>query len=264
MSIGRGLKAGGFAERRYKRGLRSWRAKNRRRFALFFGPVTLVAIVVAALDGDFIAWSAGLAAGGFLALWVDLRDTPPRYVETWREGAEGERKAEKALRPLERGGWRVFHDVQNGHGNYDHIAVGPGGVYLLDSKNLQGVVDIEDGVPHLARRHDPDGGVSFARIRPRALAAAADLKEDIERRTGRRVWVQAVVVFWSDFPEGLVEDRRCVFIEGSRLRDWLQEQSDRLGQADVEEIAAGIASIAEDAGAAHAVATHAMGYPRVY
>jgi hypothetical protein len=40
-------------------------------------------------------------------------------VETYREGAEGERQAEKALRPLEPEGWCAFHDIQTGYGNYD-------------------------------------------------------------------------------------------------------------------------------------------------
>lgn len=89
---------------------------------------------------------------------------------------------------------------------------------------------------------------SCERIRPRALSAAARLKEDIERRTGHRTWVQAVVVLWSDFPQGLVDDGRCVFVHGPRLRAWMQNRPDRLGDVDVGEISASIASIANGAG----------------
>ena len=243
----RNPRAGAFAERRYRRGLRSWQLKNRRLFAALFGPFVIVGIVVGILTGDVITWLAGMVAGAFLAMWIAFRETPPRYVETWREGAEGERKAEKALKPLERAGWHVVHDVQTGHGNYDHIAVGPSGVYLLESKNLQGIVNVKGGVPHLARRHDPNKTEIFDRVRPCALAGAARLKKEIERRTDHRIWVQAVVVFWSEFPEGFVQDDKCVFIEGSRLRDWLQSHPQSLSQADVEKIGAGIEGIAEDA-----------------
>ncbi len=145
-------RAGAYAEQRYRRGLRSWRARNRRLFATLCGPFIAAGIVVGILDRDLIAWLAGFVAGAFLAVWIAFRETPPRYVESWREGAEGERRAEKALKPLERDGWRVVHDVQNGHGNYDHVAIGPSGVYLLESKNLQGVVTVQGGVPHLALR----------------------------------------------------------------------------------------------------------------
>ena len=46
----------------------------------------------------------------------------------------------KALRGLEDEGWIVMHDLPAGRGNIDHILVGPGGVFLLDSKRLDGSV----------------------------------------------------------------------------------------------------------------------------
>ena len=241
----RRAKAGRYAEQRYREGLRSWQATNRWLFVGVCGPFLVIGIAGFLLDRHFTAWAGGLVAGGGVALWVFLRETPPRYVEKRRDGAEGERMAEKALRPLERAGWRVFHDVQNGKGNYDHIAVGPAGIYLLDSKNLQGVVTIRNGVPHLTRRHDPTETVVFERIRPHALASAARLKEDIEQRTGHCPWVNAVVVFWSEFPEAFVKVDKCVFIEGSRLCAWLQSQANRAPVPDAEELAAAVASIAE-------------------
>jgi Nuclease-related domain len=233
-------RAGAYAEQRYRRGLRSWRAGNRWLFAALCGPFVAAGIVTGILIWDYLAWTAGFVAGAFTTLWITFRDTPPRYVENWREGAEGERKAEKALSPLERDGWHVVHDIQNGRGNYDHVAVGPSGVYLFESKNLQGIVSVQGGVPHLTRRHDPEQALAFDRVRPRALAGAARLKSEIEQRTGHRVWVQAVVVFWSEFPQGLIEGDRCVFIDGSRLCIWLQSQPTRLSRPEMEKISAGI------------------------
>lgn len=238
-------RAGAFAEQRYKRGLRSWRTTNRRLFAAMCAPLAVAGCAAVMVDRHFVAWIGGLVAGAAIALWVSLRDTPPRYVEKWHDGAEGERKTEKVLRPLERAGWRVFHEVENGHGNYDHIAVGRAGVLLLDSKNLEGIVEVEGGAPHLTRRHDPDENWVLDHIRPRILAAAAGLKEDIEQRTAQCTWVQAVVVFWSEFPEGLVEADKCVFIHGPLLREWMEARHEGLGHAQVDEIAAGIAGIAK-------------------
>lgn len=104
---------------------------------------------------------------------------------------------------------------------------------------------IRNGVPHLARRHDPEESLAFDRIRPHTLAGAAHLKKEIEQLAGHCPWVQAVVVFWSEFPESFVEADKCVFVEGPRLCAWLQSQPVRLPDADVEEIAAAVASIAE-------------------
>lgn len=162
-----------------------------------------------------------------------------RGLESWRLETmpEGECKTEKALRPLEQAGWSVVHDLRRRYGNYDHIAVGPAGVYLFETKNLQGILDIRCGAPHLRRRHDPDASVVFRRYRPRALGAAASLEEQIQEHSGYSTWVQAVVVFWAEFPEGLVEDGRCVYIHGARLREWLGERPQRLDEEQLAHIA---------------------------
>ncbi len=255
MAFHRKPRAGAHAEQRYREGLRSWRAKIRPSAAVIFGPFVVAGIAVLFLDGHQLSWLAGMATGAFVATWLVVRESPPDYIENWHVGAEGERKAEKALEPLEQAGWHVFHDVQNGHGNYDHVVVGPAGVYLLESKNLRGIVGITDGVPHLQRRLDPKDDKPWESIPRHARAAAAGLKEDIERRTAHRIWVQAVVVFWSEFPEAFVKEDKCVFIEGSRLCAWLQSQPDRLTNTAVEEIAVGIASFSDKAAVAHGAPT---------
>lgn len=241
--------AGTYAEQRYRRGLRSWRAKLRTISAVIFGPLIVAGLVGLYLDGHTTSWLAGMLSGLCVGVWMTFREMPPRYVEQWRDGAEGERKTEKELKPSERAGWDIVHDIQRRYGNYDHIAISRAGVFLLESKNFQGLVELRDGVPHLRRRLDPEADTRCDRIRPRALADAARLKEDIQQETGHRTWVQAVVVFWSEFPEGVVEDDKCVFIHGSRLRAWLESRPNRLSQADVGEIAVSIAGMAEDAAA---------------
>jgi hypothetical protein len=136
--------------------------------------------------------------------------------------------------------------VQRRFGNYDHIAIARAGVLLLETKNLKGSVEIRDGVPHLHRRLDPDVDERLVPIRPRVLRAAAELGGEIERRTGRRPWVQAVVVLWSDFPQGYVEHDRCIFIHGPRLRAWIADRADQLDEATVSEITEAVEAIAAE------------------
>lgn len=237
-------RAGTYAEKRYRQGLRRWRAKTRPLLLAFFGPFILVGVAVLILDGHILSWSAGAIAGIFTGAWIAFRESPPAYIENWHEGAEGERKTERALAPLKQHGWRIVHDVKARYGNYDHIAVGPGGVFLLKSKNLQGIVELCGGMPRLRRRHDPNAAVSLERIRPRTLMGAASLKKELERRSGQRTWVQAVIVFWSDFPEGVVDDGRCIFVHGSRLHPLMHGRANRLSDNEVEEIASAIAEMA--------------------
>jgi hypothetical protein len=154
---------------------------------------------------------------------------------------ECEEKTEQTLRPLEQAGWSVVHDMRARYGNYAHVAVGPSGVYLLETKKQQGIVDIRCGAPRGGRRRgDGEVSVVFPRYRPRALGVATRVEEQILKHSGQRAAVQAVVVFWSEFPERLVEDGRCVYIHGADLRDWMGARERRLEEDQVERIAAAI------------------------
>lgn len=86
-----------------------------------------------------IAGVAMLAAFSTLAraAWGRRQTT-----EAYRVGADGERGAADALKPLADVGWIVLHDrrVPNGKENVDHIAVGPAGIAVVETKNWSGKV----------------------------------------------------------------------------------------------------------------------------
>ena len=68
--------------------------------------------------------------------------------QAWEAGAEGEARVGEQLRQLELHGWRILHDVHwpgRPKANIDHIAVGPGGVLVIDAKNWSGDVRLRDG-----------------------------------------------------------------------------------------------------------------------
>jgi Nuclease-related domain len=214
--------------------------------AAILGPPFVLSIAGLVVWGHPLLWSAGALTGTAMALWMAFWDTPPSFIEHWRMGAEGERATEKAIRQLERAGWRIYHDVQRRYGNYDHIAVGRAGVFLLETKKLSGSVELRDGVLHQTHQLDPDYDGRWEKILPRARANAVQLKEEIEGQSGRRIWVQAVVVLWSDFPAGMIEENKCVLIHGSKLAGWLQERPPRLSEDAFESIAPGVARIASE------------------
>ena len=67
----------------------------------------------------------------------------------WSVGAEGERQVADVLTRMQRYGWTALHDVRwpgRPQANIDHIAVGPGGVVIVDAKNWSGTVTVRDGV----------------------------------------------------------------------------------------------------------------------
>jgi hypothetical protein len=71
-----------------------------------------------------------------------------RAQRAWSVGAEGERLVAAAIDSVARYGWTALHDLHwpgRPKANLDHVAIGPGGVILIDAKNWSGDVVVGDG-----------------------------------------------------------------------------------------------------------------------
>jgi hypothetical protein len=209
--------------------------------------VMLIGVLVLIVDGHEVSWLAGVIAGGGAGAWVALRrGARPRR----RPGVElrAEHRTAAALEPLRSGGWRFRHGVRGLDTTFDHIAIGLGGVIVLQSMSPDGVVTMLGGEPVTERRLTPESPAQVHRLRPRAVADAAAFRRDVERVTGRRLWVQAVVVIWSEFPAGCVADGRCVFIHGSRLAGWLARRPHQLDSVETDDVAAAVTALVKCGG----------------
>ena len=191
-------------------------------------------------DPHPLAWLSGCFLGVGVGAWVAVRESPPGRVENWNLGAEGEQKTARALRTLREEHWSVIHDIQAGRGNYDHIAVGAPGVFLLETKHLRGEAYLRDGELWIRKHHDPEAERSEPAIRRQALGQARRLHDRLGAATGRKTWVQAVVVLWCPFAEELAQVGQCVFVHGPKLAECLAKQPPRLGEASRRELAAAI------------------------
>src|SRR5665647_2368591 len=72
-----------------------------------------------------------------------------KQQRAWSAGAEGERQVASTLATLAPYGWTALHDVHwpgRPQANLDHVAIGPGGVVIIDAKNWTGDVALTDGV----------------------------------------------------------------------------------------------------------------------
>jgi hypothetical protein len=70
----------------------------------------------------------------------------PRNIHAWKRGAEGEAATARGLeRHLRRTNVIVVHDRRipgRGRANIDHIAIGPGGVTVIDTKSTRSQVEL--------------------------------------------------------------------------------------------------------------------------
>ena len=111
-----------------------------------------VAIVLAA---SMSAWLLAAQAAPHLAALASvvvaaglgwrLRFRPSADTQAWRRSAAGERRTARLLAPLERRGWAVLHDlaIPGTQANFDHLAIGPGGVLVIDTKQYRGRLHLD-------------------------------------------------------------------------------------------------------------------------
>ena len=109
--------------------------------------VMVVSGVAGGLFGSLLAPRVGLVVGGLAAVLAGwrLRFRPSSDACAWRRGAAGERHTARLLRPLERHGWVILHDlaVPGSRANLDHLVIGPGGVFVIDSKQYRGRLRVD-------------------------------------------------------------------------------------------------------------------------
>jgi hypothetical protein len=97
--------------------------------------------------GSLLAPRLGLVLGAVAAVAAGwgLRFRPSPEAIAWRRGAAGERRTARQLGPLERHGWAILHDlaVPGSRANIDHLVIGPGGVFVIDSKQYRGRLQLD-------------------------------------------------------------------------------------------------------------------------
>lgn len=242
-SVGR---AGGRAEARYKSLQQVWWRRMRRRvvLALLIFLVVLVApLLFLAVQTHKSAWwfDAGVMVGAAMAFWLAAKDSPPEHIERWRTGFQGEQLTAKALKKMP-SEWTVLHDLDAGkRGNLDHVLVGPGGVFLLDSKLFVGRTAIEDGIVRVRRYEDPDLSYVADGLPQRMRALARQVHDQVKVAAKVSVWVQPLVVLWGEFDAGEIDDTGVTYLHGSRLREWVLGQPQRLPNTGVERVLRAVA-----------------------
>lgn len=134
-----------------------------------------------------------------VAIVVAVRPYANRQVDTtlnWLRGAWAEEAVGDVLNELRREGWILLHDVeQRGEGNIDHIASGPGGVFMIETK-LRGYKD---------------------RQLVKARRQAAKLHDELG------VWVTPVICLHERDGEPFRHDRVSI-VPLRHLLAWLREQ----------------------------------------
>ena len=152
----------------------------------------------------------------------------------WRKGAFGERVTSFWLGRLPEG-WYVFHDIPVGArgANIDHLVIGPGGVFTVNTKNLTGSIRVNPRTIQI-------NGVRTNYL-PKASAEARRAGELLAAAVGRPVEVRGVLAIVIDEWD-IVKEPTDVFVRGPRgAKNLMLTQPSTLTPQDVRELAAAAA-----------------------
>jgi hypothetical protein len=179
---------------------------------------------------------------------IDLRRSKsrPAPVPAPEEGAA--ERTERMLRKLPERDWRIVSGLG---GKVEHVLIGPGGVFAIQSRKPAGVgaARVKDGMLWLRSGADARADKSGGAINRDALEAARALHKAIRARTGRGPVVQPVVVLWCDFPQAIAESDKITFVRGRDLLDWIAHRPPRLDAPGRDEVAEAVSAIPSERGA---------------
>jgi len=179
---------------------------------------TLIALGVLAVATALLGRAFGLHDPLFLASEVALLVSMfviQRYVlplvMRHDQGAAGEERVGGILEQLAvQGEWQVIHDVTLGHGNVDHILIGPGGVFTVETKSHPGPIRV--GRVHGAALRQAQAErkaietITGLNVEPLIVYSHALVDRPLARRKGVRVVPAAMLL-------GYLQKRRPVLVQ---------------------------------------------------
>lgn len=146
--------AGRSARARYERGRAKHRSGRRLR---------LIVNMAIALPLAIIAWAWTTGVGYTFGLWLAAAIVfiafakawiEPDHVRAWGIGSEGEAITESELERLS-DGYELLHDrrLPGSRANIDHVVIGPGGVFVVESKRMVGKLTIRGDEVYIRGRN---------------------------------------------------------------------------------------------------------------
>jgi hypothetical protein len=197
---------------------------------------------IAALEG--VSWYldtprqpilyAGLALAAVGFLFWRAKATAPQ-IRALKQAAEGERTVGQYLEKLRAEGYEVFHDIPSVGFNLDHVIIGPGGVFAIEtktwSKPSKGEARITfDGESLHAGGFKPDRNPVV-----QSKAQVSWLTGLLLESTGRKFAVRGVVLFPGWFIEPGAGTTSPIWVLNPKaLPEFLKRTPAQLTQEDVK------------------------------
>jgi hypothetical protein len=133
-------------------------------------------------------------------------------VDRQERGASGEEQVGAVLDSFCGGDWCVMHDVSLGRGNVDHLVIGPGGMFTVETKSHPGpvrVARVHGGTLEQARAQRKSmEGLTGLKAEPLIVYSRAWVDRPLARRKGVRLLPARMLVrFLQKRPQRLTAEQ---------------------------------------------------------
>jgi hypothetical protein len=167
-----------------------------------------------------------------------LRITKARKdIRMLAQGEKGERRISELLRPLRAKNYVTFDDLITNQGNVDHVVVGPGGVFAIETKAYNvfgaGRASVRENGRLMLNAKEAIGDPL-----KQARSSAALVSEELERHLRRKFWVQSVLILpgWKiDSPS---HETDVVVLSDKTIPEFFSSRPLKLNNAEIREICA--------------------------
>ena len=150
-------------------------------------------------------------------------------------GEKGERRVSEVLRTLRDRNYVTFDDLLLEGVNIDHVVVGPGGVFAIETKTYSvfgnGIAGIAaNGELHLSGRPALKDALKQAR------SSAALISAEVKRWTAREVWVTPIVVLpgWRMDPPKV--ETSVVILNEETIAEFFKTRPEKLNTSEIRDI----------------------------
>ncbi len=177
----------------------------------------------------FFTFIAVLGGGyGLLRIW-----TYKRKIRDRRLGRDGERAVGQYLEALRERGYRVFHDICGKNFNIDHVLIGKGGVFSIETKTISIPAKCKPNVHYDGEQISVNGWTPDRDPITQAKAQAHWLKDLIKESTGKTFKVRPVVLYPGWFISKQPQGAEVWVLEPKALPSFLDHENEVLSADDV-------------------------------
>jgi len=105
-----------------------------------------------------------------------------KEIKNIKLGRDGERIVGEALDELKTIGYKVYHDIMGDSFNIDHVIVGSGGVFTIETKTYRKQIGINPQIYYDGHKIKIDG-----------ISANSQIKDPIKQAKGQMYWLEGFI-----------------------------------------------------------------------